>query len=73
MKHKWILEHLDNLEIHNSLISIERKGLTFIKETKDGVKNCKITSRIISKSVKNFGYYQDENYKIYKSQLINNK
>lgn len=70
---KWILEHNGSIEIQNSLSSIEREGLTFDKEMKDGVKKTKITARLISESVKNFGYYQDENYKIYQSQIINNK
>ena len=73
MSKKWIIEHKGNIEIHNSLKSIERKNLIYNKETKDGIKETKINARLISKSVKNFGYYIDNNYKIYQSQIINNK
>ena len=81
MSKKWIIEHKGNIEIHNSLKSIERENLIYDKETKDGIKETKINARLISKSVKEIlpltnkkrGYYIDNNYKIYQSQIINNK
>ncbi len=73
MSKKWIVEHNGKVDIQNSLASIERENLIYDKETKDGIKKTKITARLISESAKNFGYYQDKNYKIYQSQIINNK
>ena len=72
-KKKWIIEYKGDIKIHNSKMSIERENLIYDKETNDGIKETKITARLISKSVKNFGYYIDNNYKIYQSQIINNK
>ncbi|MCP4355969.1 MAG: hypothetical protein GY793_10145 [Proteobacteria bacterium] len=72
-KKTWIVESNNNITTHNSLKSVERENLIHNKTTKDGVKEIKINARLISKSVKEFGYYKDLNYKIYQSLIINNK
>jgi len=72
----WVLIQKNNteqIEIHGSIKSISRKELKLKRHSVDGVKIKTLTYSILNQEVKINGYYEDEDYHIYRNGIIKNK
>jgi len=72
----WILifkTYMQKIEVHGSIKSISRKELKFKRHSIDGHKIKILTYAILNQEIKVNGYYEDEDYHIYRTEIIKNK
>jgi hypothetical protein len=64
---------VENPEVYGSLKSINRAGINIKRTTADGIKIRPLTSAIISNEMQSKGVYEDDEYLIYRTEIIKNK
>lgn len=57
-------------EIHKSICSLANKGLTYQKKVKYGFKEKKLTKYVLAYRLREYNYFEDENYIIFKGKII---